>query len=135
MSTTQVAATEFSYATPSLGEFLFSFRGRVSRYQYWIQYVLPYVLLLIVLSVIDLATGTYDAKIGVGLLSGILSLVALWPGLAIWVKRCHDRDRSGWFLLISFIPIIGAIWLFVELGCLRGSIGGNRFGPDPVVAR
>src|SRR5215831_12440983 len=113
MSATQIAGTELSYVTPSLGEFLFSFRGRVSRYQYWVRYVLPYALLFIGLSIVDAAAGTYDEKSGTGLLSGIFMLVAVWPGLAIGVKRCHDRDRSGWFLLISLIPIIGVIWLFV----------------------
>jgi uncharacterized membrane protein YhaH (DUF805 family) len=134
MSATQIAATGPGYTTPSLGRFLFSFRGRISRYQYWVQFFLPYLLLLVALTVVDLATGLYDSQTGTGLLSSIFSLVALWPSLAIAVKRCHDRDRSGWFLLISLIPIIGVIWLFVELGCLRGSIGSNRFGPDPVVA-
>jgi uncharacterized membrane protein YhaH (DUF805 family) len=135
MSTTQVAATGPGYAPPSLVEFLFSFQGRISRYQYWVQYFVPYILIFVVLTAADVATGSYDAKTGIGLFSAIFSLVALWPNLAIGVKRCHDRDRSGWFLLVGLIPIIGAIWLFVELGCLRGSIGGNHFGPDPVSTR
>jgi uncharacterized membrane protein YhaH (DUF805 family) len=135
MSATQFAAIEPGYAPPSLGEFLFSFHGRISRYQYWVQYFLPYILLSVMLTVADMAAGSYDSQTGLGLLSSIFSLVALWSSLAIGVKRCHDRDRSGWFLLLYLIPIIGAIWLFVELGCLRGSIGGNRFGPDPVIAR
>lgn len=50
----------------------------------------------------------------------------------IEVKRCHDRGRSGWFLLINFIPIIGALWLWVELCFLRGTKGPSRFGPDPL---
>jgi uncharacterized membrane protein YhaH (DUF805 family) len=133
MSATHIAAIESRYTTPSLGEFLFSFRSRISRYQYWVQFVLPYLGLYIVMVIVDRTAGTYDLQTGVGLFTSIFWLVALWPYLAISVKRCHDRDRSGWFLLISLIPIIGAIWLFVELGCLRGSIGGNRFGADPVV--
>ena len=132
MSTTQVVQTAPASSLPSLGKFLFSFQGRISRYQYWVQFILPYVVLAAVVSVIDLITGMYNAQTGVGLLSTILSLLVIWPSLAIHVKRCHDRDRSGWFLLIALIPIVGAIWLFVELGCLRGSVGDNRFGADPV---
>ena len=135
MSATQLVQTGPVYAPPSLGKFLFSFQGRISRYQYWVRFFIPYVVLYLVAIAIDLLMGMYNAQSGLGLLSTILSLLAIWPSLAILVKRCHDRDRSGWFLLISLIPIVGAIWLFVEIGCLRGSIGENRFGPDPVAAR
>jgi uncharacterized membrane protein YhaH (DUF805 family) len=128
MSAVQVAATGSSYTPPSLIEFLFSFQGRVSRYQYWVKYYIPYALIYVGLMIIDLATDS-------GLFAGVFLLVTTWPSLAIGVKRCHDRDRSGWYLLLCLIPIIGGVWLFVELGCLRGTIGGNRFGPDPVSAR
>jgi uncharacterized membrane protein YhaH (DUF805 family) len=63
---------------------------------------------------------------------GILILITLWPALAIYTKRWHDRDKSGWWTLIIFIPIIGSIWLLVELGFLRGTDGPNRFGDDPL---
>lgn len=58
-------------------------------------------------------------------------IALIWSGLAISVKRCHDRDKSGWFILVGLIPIVGAIWLFVEICCLRGTEGPNRFGGDP----
>jgi uncharacterized membrane protein YhaH (DUF805 family) len=51
--------------------------------------------------------------------------------MAIYVKRWQDRDKSGWWILIGFVPIIGGIWAFVECGCLRGTMGDNRYGPDP----
>jgi uncharacterized membrane protein YhaH (DUF805 family) len=134
MSAIQIAQTGPRYLPPSLGNFLFSPQGRISRYQYWVQFVVPYAVLTFVAMAIDLLTGMYDATTGVGLFSTLFSVLMIWPYLAIHVKRCHDRDRSGWFLLIALIPIVGGIWLFIELGCLRGSIGGNRFGPDPVAA-
>jgi uncharacterized membrane protein YhaH (DUF805 family) len=62
---------------------------------------------------------------------GVVWLIFLWPGLALGVKRCHDRDKTGWFLLIGLIPIIGAIWLLVELGFLDGTQGPNKYGPSP----
>jgi uncharacterized membrane protein YhaH (DUF805 family) len=67
-----------------------------------------------------------------GAISGLVSLVLLVPSLAGGVKRAHDRDRSGWFLLLWLLPIIGWIWLFVVLGFLRGTDGPNRFGRDPL---
>jgi len=48
------------------------------------------------------------------------------------VKRYHDRDKSGWWILILFIPLVGFIWFLIELGCLPGTPGPNRFGPDPL---
>lgn len=123
------------YVPPSLGNFLFSFQGRISRYQYWVQFFLPFIALDFIAVIIDLITGMYNAQTGLGLLSTIFLVLAIWPSLAINVKRCHDRDRSRWFLLVSLIPLVGVIWLFIDLGCLRGSIGQNRFGPDPVATR
>jgi uncharacterized membrane protein YhaH (DUF805 family) len=133
MSTMQAFTTEPSYTAPSPTKFLFSFQGRISRYQYWVMYFLPYFLISVALTIADLAIGASESHARV--LSGIFSIAALWPSLAIGVKRCHDRDRSGWFILVGLIPLLGAIWLFVELGCLRGTIGSNRFGPDPVLPR
>ena len=56
---------------------------------------------------------------------------AIWVGFAIGIKRWHDRDKSGWMMLIGFIPYIGALWTLIECGCLRGTEGANRFGGDP----
>ena len=63
---------------------------------------------------------------------GILTLLLLWPSICLYAKRWHDRDKSGWWSLIIFVPIIGSIWILVELGFLRGTEGPNRFGPDPL---
>ena len=62
----------------------------------------------------------------------ILILITLWPALAIYTKRWHDRDKSGWWSLIMFVPIIGGLWMLIELGFLRGTDGSNRFGDDPL---
>ena len=55
----------------------------------------------------------------------------LWISVAVQCKRWHDRDKSGWWFLINFIPIIGPLWAFIELGCLRGTMGPNLYGADP----
>ncbi len=110
----------------SLRDFLFSFQGRIRRSEYWLRFSLPAVAVAVVLSVIDVSLGTD------GVLPMIFNLIILYPSLAINVKRCHDRNRSGWFMLINIIPLVGAIWYLVEVGFLRGTPGENRFGPDPV---
>ena len=63
------------------------------------------------------------------LIVGYIALI--WVSFALPIKRWHDRDKSGWWILITFIPIIGAVWAFVENGCLRGTEGPNRYGDDP----
>jgi uncharacterized membrane protein YhaH (DUF805 family) len=55
-----------------------------------------------------------------------------WSGIAVGIKRYHDRNKSGFWVLIQFVPFIGAIWYFVETGFLTGTPGPNRFGPDPL---
>ena len=55
-------------------------------------------------------------------------------GLATATKRYHDRNKSGWWILIVFVPVIGAIWYFVECGFLRGTRGPNPYGPDPLAS-
>ena len=67
-------------------------------------------------------------------LGAVLSLLLMWPWFAIAIKRFHDRDQSGWWLLLNLIPLIGQLWLAVVLGFLKGSDGENRFGADPLAA-
>jgi hypothetical protein len=80
----------------------------------------------------DRLFGTFDDEAGAGLLQSVVGLALLWPLLVGHAKCCHDRDRTAWFILISFIPIVGAIWFLVELGILRGTQGENRFGSAPI---
>jgi uncharacterized membrane protein YhaH (DUF805 family) len=54
--------------------------------------------------------------------------------LAVFAKRWHDRDKSGWWSLILLVPFIGSIWALVECGCLPGTEGPNRYGADPLAA-
>ncbi len=66
--------------------------------------------------------------------AGLFGLVGLWMQLAVLVKRWHDRDKSGWMVLLILIPIVnivGVIWTFIECGCLDGTLGPNKYGPDP----
>lgn len=111
---------------------LFSLRGRATRSQYWLRFTLPMWIISIFLMFIDMAAGTMDYGTGLGLLSGIFGLAVLWPSIAVTAKRLHDRDKSGWWMLMLLIPFIGFIWFLIVVGCLRGTRGPNRFGPDPL---
>src|SRR5262245_54404523 len=116
-----------------LKKFYFSPVGRVNRKQFWLWLILPLTAIGILLAFVDAATGNYDTETGIGLLSGIFALLSLIPPVLVYIKRFHDRDKSGWWVLIGLIPIIGAIWLLIELGFLQGTSGPNRFGPPVMV--
>ena len=104
--------------------------GRSRRMEYW-YFVLFNIIVSIVLGAIDgLLLGTLDSGMGVGLLSGIYSLAVLIPTLAVTVRRLHDIDRSGWWILIGLVPLLGAIVLLV-FALLEGTPGDNQYGPNP----
>ena len=67
-----------------------------------------------------------------GIVSIIVSLASIYFALALYAKRWHDRDKSGWWTLDRAGAVIGGIWLLVELGILEGTTGANRYGPDPL---
>ncbi len=106
-----------------------TFSGRARRKEYWF-FVLFYVLISIVATVIDSMTGSFDPTMGMGMLGLLVALALLIPSLAVAVRRLHDTDRSGWWVLLCLIPLIGGIWLLVLL-CLDSTPGDNRFGPNP----
>ena len=101
------------------------FKGRARRPEYW-WWILFTVLVGIVLELVDLGIA---AAHGPGVLGNLANLVFLLPSLAVGARRLHDTDRSGWWLLLWFIPLIGWIILIVFL-CQRGTEGPNRFGSD-----
>lgn len=123
-------------------QILFSFQGRIPRRQYWGAIGLQMLIMFAIVFLVALvwpefirgrrtASGMEAGVMALGMLMIPLGIVLIWSGLAIGVKRWHDRDKSGWWMLIGFIPYIGAIWQLIECGCLRGTEGGNRFGGDP----
>jgi uncharacterized membrane protein YhaH (DUF805 family) len=58
-------------------------------------------------------------------------IVSVWIMLAGSVKRWHDLDKSGFWIFIAVLPVVGGLWEFIEAGCSRGTRGPNRYGPDP----
>ena len=103
-------------------KFLFtSYEGRINRQLWWIG-----VGIIFAVSVI--ANFLIGSEGFIQLILGILLLLA---GLALHIKRCHDRDKSGWWCLLLLIPVVGFIWAVVDLGILEGTNGPNSYGPRP----
>jgi uncharacterized membrane protein YhaH (DUF805 family) len=129
-----------------MSTFLFSAQGRINRAKFW-SYLLYYIGASIILGlvyfvltlIIPLPVGDDGMPEWLGVTAIPYLIIALvfvigliWSGVCVGIKRFHDRDKSGWWILIQFVPLIGPIWYFVEAGCLRGTMGANRFGPDPL---
>lgn len=118
-----------------------NFRGRARRSEYW-WWFLAYIIIIFVLGFVERAVlgsgsaemasgdGAVSASFNAGILSGLFMLAAVIPSIAVGVRRLHDVDRSGWWLLISFIPLIGALVL-LYWNVQPGTPGPNRFG-NPV---
>jgi uncharacterized membrane protein YhaH (DUF805 family) len=107
------------------------FSGRARRKEFWM-FVLINAVISIVLSIIDRAIGTSSAN-GGGLLQSIYGLAVLLPSIAVAVRRLHDTNRSGWWILLGLIPIIGWIILIIWYA-QDGTPGDNQYGPDPKAA-
>ena len=105
-----------------------TFRGRAPRSEYW-YFMLFCTLLAIAAMILDEALfGDYNNAF-----YAIVTLANLLPSLAVTVRRLHDTDRSGWWWLIGFVPLIGWIVLLIWF-CTRGTSGANRFGSDPLAS-
>jgi uncharacterized membrane protein YhaH (DUF805 family) len=99
------------------------FSGRSQRKEYWMFGLFHGIIIFLLF----LAP---DGRDGVPALVGIYYLATLLPTLAVTFRRLHDMDRSGWWVCIQLVPILGAIVLLVFL-VTDGTKGDNRFGPDP----
>jgi uncharacterized membrane protein YhaH (DUF805 family) len=136
---------------------LTTYQGRINRAKYWIA-VLCFLIIGIALGILGFIfsmigdIGTYLILI----VSVVVYIGMMVAGIFVGIKRLHDRNKSGWWLLVfmfapgilsavgfmigSFVATIFSlaafgitVWMFVELGCLRGTVGPNQYGPDPVV--
>jgi uncharacterized membrane protein YhaH (DUF805 family) len=103
------------------------FSSRARRSEYW-WFFLFTVLVGAVASVIDSMLGTRYGS-GTGLVQVVVQLALLIPGIAVGVRRLHDTGRSGWWLLIALVPLVGLIVLLVFF--VQDSQGENQFGPSP----
>ena len=139
------------------GHLFFKFNGRINRAKYWLA-VLIYAVIYVVLAIFGYVT---DQNAIFQAINGMLAIVIFISSLAVGVKRLHDRNKSGWYLVLFYIVpgilvtagiVVGTVmedsiviasvlglvafaigvWAFVEMGCLRGTIGANQYGPDPL---
>jgi len=104
------------------------FGGRSRRKEYWMFYLFGILVGLACIPIDYFIAGENWA--GNGPAGIATSLALLIPNLAVSFRRLHDVDKSAWWILLLFLPIIGWIWLIV-LNCTEGTQGPNRFGPDP----
>ncbi|OGU59009.1 MAG: hypothetical protein A2X64_03885 [Ignavibacteria bacterium GWF2_33_9] len=101
------------------------FNGRARRKEYWM-FVLINFIFMILASILDYIIGTYFV------IYSLYALAILLPALAVGIRRLHDLGKSGWWIFISLIPLIGAIWLLI-LMFTEGQRQANEYGPDPKV--
>ena len=105
------------------------FKGRARRKEYW-YFALFNIIVSFVLGVVDVLTGSFSSEDGMGLLGAIYSLAILIPAIAVSVRRLHDTGRSGWWLLIILIPLIGAI-ILIFFTVQDSKPEENKYGPSP----
>ena len=113
----------FSYYTNAITKHYVDFRGRARRSEFW-YFALFNFIVAAILGTIDQAAHTGQA------LAGIYNLIVFLPSFALSVRRLHDLNRSGWWLLLALIPIVGWI-ILLWWDCTEGTHGPNEHGPDP----
>ena len=135
----------------SLVSLLFSVQGRINRAKYWVAMI---AYLSLTIAVAGLAI-FFNFNTLVLVIAGLIAFAMLVSGCIVGMKRLHDRNKSGWWSVVFYVlpgvlsglsknfesgqgaifSLAGAavgIWAFIELGCLAGTPGGNRFGADPL---
>lgn len=98
------------------------FNGRARRTEYWMFFLFNFI--------VSFVLGFIDGLLGTGVLGLIYALAVLLPSLAVAVRRLHDTGRSGWWVLIGLIPLIGVIVL-IYFFVLDSETGDNAYGPSP----
>jgi uncharacterized membrane protein YhaH (DUF805 family) len=137
---------------------LFDFRGRINRARFWLALLIYVIFFAAVIGIASALSSSLDTL----LLAALFAYVPLvMSAVAVGIKRLHDRDKSAWWLVLFATPLVLpfvaaaldevvspessltfavaqyvgfaiTIWAFVELGFLRGTIGANQYGSDPL---
>jgi uncharacterized membrane protein YhaH (DUF805 family) len=145
-------------------DLLFGFQGRVGRGQFWLALLIWMIVFLMMIVVVAIVTPSVDALFSATLIFYVLIVILFIPAA---VKRLHDRNKRGWWILlflgfptatlllgvmvggdetnaesmpmgvliVQYIGLAILLWSLVELGFIRGTIGSNRYGPDPVAPK
>lgn len=110
---------------------LFGAAGRLRRRDYWLLSIGSTVVITALDMLASLLLGGLDSGWPANPVSWILWFVSMWIGIALMIKRLHDRGKGPAWIIVFMIPIVGWIWAIVELGFLDGAPGPNRYGPSP----
>ncbi|MGE4314100.1 MAG: DUF805 domain-containing protein [Pseudobdellovibrionaceae bacterium] len=106
-----------------------TFSGRASRSEYWWWFLFN-ILVAIGAGILDAAFFGTSAAQTTGPLGALTTLALFLPSIAVFIRRLHDRDKSGWWFLFLFVPLIGFIVLMIWM-IMPGTDGPNRFGVEP----
>ncbi|MEP1489779.1 MAG: DUF805 domain-containing protein [Algibacter sp.] len=106
-----------------------NFSGRARRQEYWM-FVLIWLGIVILIGILSSFIEEYSEFTGTSIIIGIFMLATLIPWIALNVRRLHDTGKSGGYLFIHFIPIVGRIW-YIVLMASAGNDFSNKYGPDP----
>lgn len=130
-------------------DLFFSFVGRINRGKFWLgQIVLLVVGMLLLAANYYFLGGPYSVANPDDIQKGadpliwgstpavvayaIGALISAIAGFALLIKRCHDRGKSGWWSLLLLIPLVGFIWMIIDLGIMEGDEGPNQYGSNPL---
>ena len=128
-------------------QLLFSAHGRINRARFWGTSILFGACLVLACGIVGygvvlasplsiMANGQFNvsgaAAIPFGILYAVYLGLSLWVGICLGIKRYHDLDKAGAWVLIVFVPVVGGLIYLIQAGCMRGTSGPNRFGPDPL---
>ncbi|MBL8553732.1 MAG: DUF805 domain-containing protein [Phenylobacterium sp.] len=118
-------------------EMLFDFHGRMRRRHWWLAQLGVAVGAFVVFVVASYAAAAMNARgnvaatIGFGMIGTAIAVVIVWVNLATSVKRLHDQNLSGWFLMVGFLPIVGNVISLALLGFRDSRRGENAHGNSP----
>lgn len=113
----------FDQAVASVVSNAFNFTDRACRSEFWWWALLTNIVTTVVYVV--------DLRLHTSIIFLLLTLLIFFPNLAVEVRRLHDMETSGWWVLLSFIPILGVVILMLWFTA-RGTNGDNQYGPDPL---
>ena len=104
---------------------LFSFNGRIGRQDFWLKGIIPSIAAHVIVYLVALAIPQWDTGFG------LISIVFMWMYFAVYAKRWHDLDKSGWWSLLALIPFVGTFGVPLWLGIKEGMPDPNQYGFAP----
>ena len=121
-------------------DLLFSYSGRINRSQFWMANIIQILTIFIIFTGGLILIGTTDSgdnNLSVPVIVGLIALAIVFIGIiysniCTGIKRYHDHNKQGWWIFITWVPVIGYAWYIIECGFLIGTEGPNSYGDDPL---